>query len=90
VNIVVNLAYDSPKSEPVIHSHHTDVLPEGHPLAHKLVNCQHCNSMVHCDNNECMTTWIEWGDCVLCGECFVPLLECGVLEWVDFLKQCGR
>ena len=45
--------------EPLIHSHLTDVLPEDNPLHDKTVYCDVCHKMVHCENNECMTTWVE-------------------------------
>ena len=71
-------------SEPVIHSHVTDVLDDNHPLAYKIVDCQKCGSMVHCSNNECMQTWLEWGLYILCGECAAPLIATGVLEATEF------
>lgn len=73
-------------AEPVMHSHHTDVLAEDHPWAHRMIFCGHCGDMVHADNNECMQTWFEFGDGVLCGRCFAPLLtgEYGVFRPADF------
>lgn len=71
-------------TEPLIHSHHTDVLPEDHPSAYKNVRCGRCQRMVHAANNECMTTWIEWAPHVLCGECAAPLIAEGVLRFGDF------
>lgn len=76
------------RTEPLVHSHVTDVLPEAHPLAYTVVYCAGCKSMVHCDNNECMQTWVEWGPYALCGECFSPLFADGVLEWSEFEALC--
>jgi hypothetical protein len=77
-----------PDTDPVIHSHHTDVLPEDHPKAYVGASCLRCRTLVHASNNECMTTWIEWGEAVLCGECFMPLLADGVLAWAQFEALC--
>jgi hypothetical protein len=30
--------------------------------------------MLHFSNNECMSTWVEWGSHILCGRCFGALL----------------
>jgi hypothetical protein len=79
-----------PSDEPVIHSHHTDVLPDSDARAFATVYCDRCGHMVHASNNECMTTWIEWGPHVLCGGCAAPLIADGVLEfheWVERAKQ---
>jgi len=65
--------------EPLIHSHLTDVLPEGHPLAFDEVYCSDCGVMVHCGNNECMQTWIETGRGNFCTKCFFKY-EVDVLE----------
>lgn len=56
--------------EPLIHSHITDVLNDEHPLAYEIVNCKICRAMLHCSNNECMTTWIEAGLGNYCLQCF--------------------
>ncbi len=47
--------------EPLIHSHITDVLPEGHRLADSNVFCDRCGGILHTWENECMTTWVETG-----------------------------
>lgn len=57
--------------EPRIHSHIDDELPPDHPLAFKIVNCQACAVMVHCESNECMQTWVETGRGTYCLPCFV-------------------
>lgn len=80
-------------NEPVIHSHMTDMLPDEHPLAFETVYCdakrQHkCNGMLHCGNNECMTTWIEFAGKNVCMEVFASfILETshGVLSESEFL-----
>ena len=72
--------------EPLVHSNHTDGLNDAHPLAWQCVHCQHCNMMVHADNNECMTTWLEWGKYVLCARCIIPLIDSGVLELHEFVR----
>lgn len=56
--------------EPVIHSHITDCLPEGHPLAYESVSCIVCGVLVHASNNECMQTWVETGCGSGCLKCF--------------------
>jgi len=64
--------------EPLIHSHLTDCLPDGHPLARVTVRCKKCGHSVHSEINECMQTWLEteWGNyCTVCypiGECLEP------------------
>ena len=47
--------------EPLVHSHVTDVLPDGHPLAEADVHCDRCGALVHSQINEYMQTWIETG-----------------------------
>lgn len=79
-----------PATEPLIHSHHTDVLPEEDPRAHTMIECGHCGSLVHADNNECMTTWVEWGPYVLCSDCFIPLLANGVLYGGEFAERASK
>jgi hypothetical protein len=78
---------DVPTEEPIVHSHHIDVLPEDHPKAYESVRCERCNVMVHAFNNECMTTWIEWGTHIMCGRCFSPLLCEGSLDYGDFVNR---
>jgi len=56
--------------EPRIHSHITDVLPEGHPLARCNVHCDRCGVLTHAFNNECMSTWVETGQGAFCLTCF--------------------
>lgn len=56
--------------EPRIHSHITDELPDGHPLAHEQVDCKKCGVLVHAFNNECMQTWVETGNGPFCLRCF--------------------
>jgi hypothetical protein len=62
-------------SEPRIWSHITDVLPDGHPLAHVTVYCAACREMVHAGNNECMQTWVETGRGPHCLPCFVDAVR---------------
>ena len=64
--------------EPQIHSHITDMLPDDHPLANETFSCQRaaaCKTMLHADNNECMTTWVETGRGNFCFPCFVDALR---------------
>ena len=67
--------------EPIIHSHITDGLPENHPRAYPTetdgIFCEACRKMVHAVNNECMQTWIEWGEHICCGKCFGYILSYG-------------
>ena len=69
--------------EPIIHSHITYVLSDGHPLADETVNCIRCAEMVHAFNNECMQTWVETGEGNFCFACFVKEVDParGVLEY---------
>lgn len=60
--------------EPLIHSHVTDELPDEHPLAHRCIYCLGCQEMVHCENNECMTTWVECNAGAYCLQCFAKAL----------------
>ncbi len=67
--------------EPVIHSHHTDVLHYSHNLARESVNCIICGVLVHADNNECMQTWIEYKGKGICSKCAkTTLFADGVLD----------
>jgi hypothetical protein len=59
--------------EPQIHSHLTDELPKDHPLAWEQVSCDACGTLVHAGNNECMTTWIEFGNANVCAQCLGTL-----------------
>ncbi len=80
-----------PVTEPLIHSHHTDRLPDEDVRARQMLLCQRCKKMVHADNNECMQTWVEWGEGILCGRCFAPLLQSGgVLEYAKFIARCEK
>lgn len=72
-------------SEPAIHSQIEDLLPDTHPLAYETVWCAKCGTMLHANNNECMTTWVESGRGCFCLQCFNFLVihENGVLgeDW---------
>jgi hypothetical protein len=57
-------------SEPRIHSHVTDCLPDSHPLARTRVRCDRCESLLHLHNNTCMRTWVETGRGNFCLRCF--------------------
>jgi hypothetical protein len=59
--------------EPLLHSHVTDTLPDGHELAHVTVYCQVCGAMLHASNNECMQAWVETGKGPYCVKCFVSV-----------------
>jgi len=58
-------------SEPLLHSHVTDALPPGHPLAYMRVYCDRCGTLVHMQTNGCMRTWIESGRGNHCVRCFI-------------------
>ena len=58
-------------TEPRIHSHVTDRLPEDHPLADTRVYCDRCETLLHLQTNSCMRTWIESGCGNYCMRCFV-------------------
>lgn len=73
--------------EPIIHSHETDGLPDEHPLALTNVHCGACSVMVHCNNNECMQTWIETYRGNFCTAC-MPLGRVLTIPWIEpFLSQ---
>ncbi len=67
--------------EPQIHSHITDELPKDHPLAFESVYCSACGGMLHCDNNECMQTWIEAGHGNWCIKCFAKIHGVDMLRY---------
>lgn len=56
--------------EPLVHSHLTDTLPDAHPLVGHNVYCKCCNAMLHCENNECMQTWLELPSGAYCTRCY--------------------
>lgn len=56
-------------TEPLIHSHIDDGLPDGHRWQWEQVHCKSCGDLVHAGNNECMETWFEFGDAAACAEC---------------------
>lgn len=64
-------------TEPLIHSHITDSLPDEHPNAILSVYCDKCKEMIHAFNNECMQTWLETEQGNFCTKCFplTPVLE---------------
>lgn len=57
-------------SEPLIHSHIEDGLPDEHPMAFTDQQCLVCEEPVHAFNNECMQPWVESGLGVFCLFCF--------------------
>ena len=63
--------------DPVLHTHVEDLLPDSHRLASETVYCQFggCGMMLHCENNECMTTWVETGKGNFCLKHFTQLLQ---------------
>ena len=58
-------------SEPQLHSHVVDRLPNAHPLARTRVRCDRCESLLHLPSNSCMRTWVETGHGNFCVRCFV-------------------
>lgn len=73
------------RSEPIMHTQETDVLPNSHPLVWECVECEHCSASCHCSNNECMSTWVEWRSRILCGRCFAAvLIEHSAMDFADF------
>lgn len=63
--------------EPLFHSEIVDGLNEDHPRAYQAIYCSHCNEMLHCSNNECMQSWLEFAymPLDLCLSCFIELEE---------------
>jgi hypothetical protein len=59
------------RGEPLVHSHVGDALPPDHPLAHELVRCDCCDTLLHSRRNSCLRTWLETGRGNLCVGCFV-------------------
>lgn len=71
-------------SEPLIHSHVRDGLPDNHPLAYTQIHCRACQIPVHAGNNECMQTWVETGRGPHCLPCFAKAPTAGTViapEW---------
>ena len=58
-------------AEPLLHSHVTDALAPGHPLAGARVYCDRCDALLHMQTNSCMRTWIESGRGNFCVRCFI-------------------
>jgi hypothetical protein len=85
----MNKRTEAPAGEPLIHSFHTDQLPEEHRWANRSVACGCCGAMVHAFNNECMQVWVEWGDWVLCWDCFLPVAT-HELDWTDFRDKANK
>lgn len=56
-------------TEPVLHSHVTDGLPDDDPRSMEVVACLQCGQMVHCMPNECMTAWADTEDGPMCLDC---------------------
>ena len=73
--------------EPLIHSHITDKLPEGHPLKWETVACKSCFRTLCCVD-ECMQTWVEAGTGNYCTGCFAKH-DLGYLEDKDGLPEEG-
>lgn len=59
------------RTEPRLHSHVIDRLPEDHPLATRLVSCERCEAILHLRSNRCVRTWVESGRGNYCLYCFV-------------------
>ena len=59
------------RTEPLLHSHVVDRLPNRHPLARTRVRCNRCESLLHLPSNSCMRTWVETGHGNFCVRCFV-------------------
>ena len=58
-------------SEPLIHSHIEDGLPDWQALAWVSVYCTDCTASLHSGPpNECMQTWFETGAGNFCWTCF--------------------
>lgn len=59
--------------EPIFHSHISDMLDPGHPLANKSLGCDNgCGNQLHAFNNECMQSWWETEFGNFCTDCFKP------------------
>jgi len=63
--------YDSWTTEPVLHTHVSDVLPEEHALAYTSIYCIDCSGLVHAFNNECMQAWAETESGPMCLHCLI-------------------
>jgi hypothetical protein len=59
--------------EPQLHSHITDALPPGHPLAGRRVYCDHCQVLLHLQDDKCVRTWVESGRGNFCLRCFISV-----------------
>lgn len=74
-------------SEPLIHSHESDCLPDNHRLANSSVYCSLCKMMVHAFNNECMAMWVETGLGNYCIDCFYA--EVTRADYSGFYQKMG-
>lgn len=61
-------------TEPIVHSHVEDCLPDQHPLAFTHVYCFQCGGLVHAGNNECMSAWAETESGPICLHCLSKVL----------------
>lgn len=68
------------RGDPVLHSHVSDVLPDGHKYSHKAIGCARCEVPLHASNNECMVTWVETGKGAFCIKCFAALSDANSLD----------
>lgn len=86
--LTVEIKWSEKMTEPLIHSHITDGLPDNHAMAFENVSCEDCSVLVHSSNNECMTTWVEAGDGDFCLSCFAAKHNTGgVLNWHGTREQ---
>lgn len=78
---VSSSASDEPtRTEPKIHSHIEDGLPDECPQALMTFGCLKCGVMIHAGNNECMRTWVATGIGNFCLPCFTVMDDSEVLE----------
>ena len=61
-------------TEPVLHSHVTDCLPDDDPRAQTSIRCVMHGGVVHSIPNECMTAWADTEDGPLCLDCLRKVL----------------
>ena len=63
------MRFETWKTEPVLHTHVTDGLPDDDPRAQESIVCIECKCLVHAFPNECMTAWADTDDGPLCLIC---------------------
>jgi hypothetical protein len=68
------MRYETWTTEPVLHTHVTDGLPDDDPRAWESIYCIVHGGLVHSIPNECMTAWADTDDGPMCLACLLEAL----------------